>query len=89
MSVFNDHPHPRVLFEAVPDELFMEMQALVPHAVRVTELDSVHEPEFDLLVTFATDASMRSTHLHVLSFGAESSDSVKMKDVWSTHFWPI
>jgi len=86
MSVFYNHPHPRVLFEDVPDELFEELAPRVPHAVRVESFDPVHEPEFDLLVTFASDAGRRSKHLHILSFGAMTTDSVDIKSAGSTHY---
>lgn len=69
MTVYNEQPKPRVLFEDVPDDIFEQMAPLVPTARRVEEGEEVHETEYDLLVTFSAYANARSRHLHVLAFG--------------------
>lgn len=47
---------------------------MVPTAHIVHEGAEVPETEYDLLVTCADDAGMRSPHMHVLSFGARELD---------------
>lgn len=70
MNVYNQEPRPRVLFEAVPEQLFQELSTLVPTARLVQEKEHVHEAEYDLLVTCAGNASLRDQKLHVLSIGS-------------------
>lgn len=70
VNTFNVQPRPRVLFEDVPpDEQKDELVRLVPTAKFILEGQAVHESEYDILVTFAEDASKRAEHLHVLSLG--------------------
>jgi hypothetical protein len=71
VNTFNSQPRPRVLFEEVPDEELAELVRLVPSFKLIHEAEDVHETEYDMLVTFATDAGKRGKHLHVLSFGAD------------------
>ncbi len=52
-----------------PDEQKDELVRLVPTAKFILEGQAVHESEYDILVTFAEDASKRAEHLHVLSLG--------------------
>lgn len=75
MTTFYSDPHPRILFEDVPDEVYERMEGLAATPRRITQSDSVHETEYDLLVTFAQDASTRAETLHVLSFGADRLDT--------------
>jgi hypothetical protein len=49
---FNDFPHPRILFENIPDDAFAAMEPYAGHARRVTAEDHVDIGEFDLLVTW-------------------------------------
>jgi len=76
----NDDPHPRVLFENVPDELFAELEPLVATARSVGVGEAVPELEWDAIVTFSSSPCDRSTHLHVLSFGGTNLDMVRVKD---------
>jgi hypothetical protein len=71
MVTFNDHPHPRVLFEHVPDDVVKMLQPLAAYSERIRIQDSVHESDFDLLITFAKATNRRSPHLHVLSIGGD------------------
>jgi hypothetical protein len=71
VNIFNVQPRPRVLFENPPQEvLTKELLELVPTLKLITNTEKVHEDEYDILVTFAQNARLRSEHLHVLSFGA-------------------
>lgn len=70
MTVYNSQPRPRVLIEAFTPVLAQELASLVPTAHIVEEGEEVHEAEYDLLVTCASNAGRRSDHMHVLSFGA-------------------
>lgn len=67
---FNDFPHPRILFESIPDDVFAAMEPYAGYARRVTADDRVDIGEFDLLVTFESHVSRATPELHVLSFGA-------------------
>ena len=71
MATFNDHPHPRVLFEDVPADVFKVLEPLAAYSEQTRSQDAVHESDFDLLVTFAEDTNRRSPALHVLSVGGE------------------
>ena len=72
MNTFNVLPRPRVLFEDLPQEMLTkEFLGLVPTRKVITSSAIIHEAEYDILVTFAKDAHVRSRHLHVLSFGAD------------------
>ncbi|MGO4230963.1 hypothetical protein AB4Y72_19140 [Arthrobacter sp. YAF34] len=75
MNIFNAQPRPRVLFEAVPDDILDELKAMVPTARAIADREAVHESEFDLLVTFAPNAGARASRLHVLAFGSEWGDN--------------
>lgn len=77
VSTFNIKPRPRVLFEDVPKDLLAGLVRLVPSFQLTFAGDDVHETEYDLLVTFASDATTRGKHLHVLSFGANLADSAR------------
>ncbi|MEV8085013.1 hypothetical protein [Pseudarthrobacter oxydans] len=71
MNIFNVQPRPRVLFENSPQDLLTkELLEVVPTFKLITNVEKVHEEEYDILVTFAPSARRRSEHLHVLSFGA-------------------
>ncbi len=76
MNPINAQPRPRVLFENVPSEILAELSPMVPTSATITQAYSVHEPEYDILVTFAEDAGKRNKHLHVLSFGARYADGL-------------
>lgn len=87
MPVYNSRPRPRVLFEALPPVLAQELAALVPTAHIVQEGEEVHETEYDLLVTCAEHAGKRSSHMHVLSFGATNLDSVRPPEGLESFGW--
>ena len=70
MTVYGDVPRPRVLFEDVPPEIFERMSDLAPTLLEVSSEEAVHDSDWDLLVTFASQITDRSKSLHVLSFGA-------------------
>ena len=72
MTNFNDYPHPRVLFEDVSDELYVQLAPMVAHAVRVESGESIHLNEYDLLVTFASAVKRDAPALNVMSVGATS-----------------
>lgn len=72
----SEAPHPRVLFEDVPDDVFSELAPLVGTAKQIGNDDPIHASDWDLLVTFAWNAGIRQPNLHVLSFGAEHLDLV-------------
>ncbi|MFD1211100.1 hypothetical protein ACFQ36_03455 [Arthrobacter sp. GCM10027362] len=80
MPIYNQQPRPRVLFEAVPEEIFEELAALVPTAHSVKEGEEVHDTEYDLVVTRSTSAYTRDASVHVLSFGADVLDPVLLED---------
>jgi len=70
-------PHPRVLFEDIPDDLYKELAPLVGTSKRIENDDPVHASDWDLVVTFAWDAGAREVSLHMLSFGAHTLDPVQ------------
>lgn len=70
----SEAPHPRVLFEDVPDDVFSELAPLVGTAKQIESNDRIHSSDWDLLVTFSWDAGARESNLHVLSFGARHLD---------------
>ncbi|WP_024285336.1 hypothetical protein [Cellulomonas sp. KRMCY2] len=72
----SEAPHPRVLFEDVPDDVFSELAPLVGTAIQIGNDDPIHASDWDLLVTFSWDAGSREGALHILSFGAEHLDLV-------------
>lgn len=74
VTIVDDAPHPRILFEEVPDAVFAELAPLAGTAQRVSRDASIHASDWDLLVTSAPDAGRRDKSLHVLSFGAEELD---------------
>ncbi|BAS09311.1 hypothetical protein AHiyo4_27330 [Arthrobacter sp. Hiyo4] len=76
MNIFNALPRPRVLFEAVPQDIVATLVTMVPTAREVQDGEAVHESEFDVLVTFADNAAGRTPRLHVLSFGANLGDGI-------------
>lgn len=69
-------PHPRVLFEDIPDDLFEVLAPLVGTSKRIEHDDPIHASDWDLVVTFAWDAGAREDQLHMLSFGAHTLDPV-------------
>lgn len=71
---FNQEPRPRVLFEEVSDDVFEELSLLVPTFRRISETESVHESEYDLVVTQSRDTFTRAAHLNIVSFGAQTLD---------------
>lgn len=84
VNTFNVQPRPRVLFEDVPKGELEELVRLVPSFKLVFEGEAVHETEYDILVTFAENASRRAAHLHVLSFGAKTASATKVYDFRGT-----
>ncbi|WP_342023038.1 hypothetical protein AAE021_14565 [Arthrobacter citreus] len=76
MTVYNQQPRPRVLFEALPEELAREMAELVPTSRIVAAGEEVADSEFDLVVTQSKSAANRRTHMHVLAFGSSLLDPV-------------
>ncbi|MDM7888738.1 hypothetical protein QUG98_09755 [Curtobacterium sp. RHCJP20] len=67
-----DAPHPRILFEAVPDDLYRELEVLAGTAFRITASTlpwEIHDSDWDLLVSFA-DVPYRGRAIHSLTFGA-------------------
>lgn len=67
-DVFDSQPRPRALFQDLSDQLIDAIAPLFPSYKIITANESVHEDEFDVLIT-TTQPFMRSTHLHIVSFG--------------------
>ncbi|WP_434769400.1 hypothetical protein [Curtobacterium flaccumfaciens] len=65
-------PHPRILFEEVPDDLYETLAALAGTHQRISASDmyKIHDSDWDLVVSFAGDPYMGSG-MHALSFGAQ------------------
>lgn len=81
MAQFFDFPHPRVLFESVPDDVYVLLEKHVAHAVRIGPNDLVHEDEFDLYVTFEEHPQRLFSRLSAFSVGAESLSWKFSRDV--------
>jgi hypothetical protein len=71
MPEFHVFDHPRVIFESVPDEIYDELVRFVPHSVRVSADDDIHDSEFDLLVTYERTSKRFHRGLQVFSVGAD------------------
>jgi len=81
-----DAPHPRILFEAVPDELYPELEVLAGTAFRITSTTApweIHDSDWDLLVTFA-DTPFRGRSVHSLTFGSLHFRSFRQNGVERT-----
>lgn len=67
-----DAPHPRILFEDVPDHLYEKLAAVAGTHQRISASDMyrIHDSDWDLVVSFAGDPYMGSG-MHALSFGAQ------------------
>lgn len=76
MTIYNQQPRPRVLFEGLPEQLAEELATLVPTSRIVAAAEKVADLEFDLVVTQAESAAIRNSHMHVLAFGASQLDSL-------------
>ena len=76
--VTGDAPHPRILFEDVPDEVYDELAPLAGTAKRINEEMPIHVSDWDLVVTFNWNAASRDASLHVLSFGARYLDMIDL-----------
>lgn len=78
VTVYNQQPRPRVLFEDLPEELSHELAKLVPTSRIITAGEAVADSEFDLVVTQSKSAANRRTHMHVLAFGASLLDPLPL-----------
>ena len=76
MTVYNEKPRPRVLFENAPEGVYEDLASLVPTSRLITHDEDVHESEYDLVVTWASNAARRSAELHVLAFNPRIVASV-------------
>lgn len=75
-------PHPRVLFESVPDEALLErLAALVPvHGLLGDDVREVHPSDWDLVVSFDPQP-VEPSGVHLLSFGGTAFVTV-IVDGW-------
>jgi len=84
VTVINVDPHPRVLFEDVPEGIYRQMEPLVATARAISHDDKVPENEWDAVVSFHSSPCSRDTRLHLLSFGATYLDMVRRSAQAST-----
>ncbi|TSD12603.1 hypothetical protein [Curtobacterium sp. KBS0715] len=78
-----DAPHPRILFQGVPDDLYPELSALAGTAFRMTSSTvpwEIHDSDWDLLVSFA-GTPYRGRAIHSLTFGATHFRSFRQNGV--------
>ena len=82
MRDLGDVPRPRVWFEDVPDNVRRSLSGLAGGYEEWGGAgDNFHPADWDLVVTFGTDATYRSSnHLYVLSFGAEHAAVQRQHD---------
>ncbi|MBD8057529.1 hypothetical protein IC607_00915 [Cellulomonas sp. JH27-2] len=83
----HDAPHPRVLFDEMPDELFAK---LAPYGATVgrlgVDVPVLHPSDWDLFVSFDLQPSTPDD-VHVLSFGGDDFWDLGT-DGWGTTFSP-
>jgi hypothetical protein len=77
--VFGANPRPRILLEAIPEELHQQFVDVFPTVATVEDRSEVDQVEFDVLVT-TQSALGADKHLYVIVFGAESGGPMNIID---------
>ncbi|WP_431220559.1 hypothetical protein [Leifsonia xyli] len=72
MATFNDHPHPRIIFN-VPDDVYASVESMAGWAVRQEMGVRVHMPEFDLALVQSGNPTSYHQASHVMSIGSTSA----------------
>ena len=74
MSIVISAPHPRALLFNVPEDVAERLRPAFPTLRPISSIAEVHQPDWDIFITFGGIPSKLSPALHVVSFGDPGSD---------------